>query len=133
MRRSFWIPIAMFVAGLGLIVTDVATGEADLSLFIIFPVFSGTTAIFLLGTSLIVSSFILGFVLIAWDSGALDERARAETSRTSDGSQGRSVQYGGVVLLGPIPIAFGSNKKIALVMLVVGIVMAIVILGLLLA
>jgi hypothetical protein len=43
MRQVAWIPIAMFTGGLVLIASAVATGEAEVSLFLIFPVFSGAT------------------------------------------------------------------------------------------
>lgn len=133
MRTTFWIPIAVFVLGLALIATAVATGEADVSLIIVFPVFSGSSLVFLLGTLLIISSFIVGFILMATDNQQTAEQAGAASKGMSGGEMKPRTAYGGVVLLGPIPIAFGSNKRIALIMLVVGIILAIVVIGLLLA
>jgi uncharacterized protein (TIGR00304 family) len=44
----------------------------------------------------------------------------------------KKTQYGGVVLVGPLPIAFGSDRKIAVIMLVLGIAMAIALISVLL-
>jgi uncharacterized protein (TIGR00304 family) len=123
----------MFVAGMALIATAVATGEADMSLVIVFPVFSGSSLLFLLATLLVISSFIVGFVLMAMDHERTEERVEAASEGMSSGAPRSRAEYGGVVLLGPIPIAFGSNKRVALIMLVVGVILAIVVLVILLA
>ncbi len=92
-----------------------------------FPVFSGSSGLFILGTALIVFSFISGFLLLMMGQMELTMAdlggAAPGDGREGPGTRGR---YGGVVLIGPVPIAFGSDKKIALAMLVVGIVLAIV-------
>lgn len=118
------LPIGVFLGGVALLVVAVATGEADVSLVLIFPVFSGSSAAFLIGVLLIFLSFILGFVMLA--RGATDI---AQTQQTAE----RRTEFGGVVLIGPIPIAFGSNKKVALIMLVIGVAAALLMVGLLLA
>ena len=133
MRTRLWIPIAMFVAGMALVATAVATGEADVSLVIVFPVFSGSSLVFLLATMLVISSFIVGFVLMAMDHDRTEERIQTGSEGARGSAPGSKMQYGGVVLLGPIPIAFGSNKRVALIMLAVGVVLAIVVLVVLLA
>jgi len=40
--------------------------------------------------------------------------------------------YGGLVLIGPVPIVFGSDRKTAMIMLTIGIVLVAVFVGLLL-
>jgi uncharacterized protein (TIGR00304 family) len=123
----------MFVVGVALISTAVATGEADVSLVIVFPVFSGSSLLFLLATLLIISSFIVGFVLMATDPERTEERVEAASEGISRRAPRSRAEYGGVVLLGPIPIAFGSNRRVALIMLVAGVILAIVVLGILFA
>ncbi|MBU0684795.1 MAG: DUF131 domain-containing protein [Thermoplasmatota archaeon] len=123
----------MFVAGVALIATAVATGESNVSLVIVFPVFSGSSLTFLLATLLIISSFIVGFVLMAMDHEWTEERVEAASEGVRSSAPVSRTEYGGVVLLGPIPIAFGSNKRVALIMLVVGVILAIVVLVILLA
>lgn len=135
MRQRIWIPVSMFAAGLALIISAVATGEAEVSLFLIFPVFSGSSAPFLLGTVLIVLSFIVGFLMLAM--GQLELQTTGTWPQTTRGpgagQEPVKKEYGGVVLIGPVPIAFGSSRSIALFMLVLGIVVAIVLLGILAA
>lgn len=135
MTPRMWIPVGLFVGGIVLIAAAVASGEAEVSLLVVFPVFSGSSPLFLLGTLLIVMSFIVGFLMLAlgqiqlagggyWPKGgSVDQPAAGNVRR----------EYGGVVLVGPVPIAFGSDRRIALIMLVVGIVLAIVFLGILVA
>lgn len=135
MRQRIWIPIALFGGGLGLIISAVATGEADVSLFLIFPVFSGSSGLFLLGTVLIILSFIVGFLMLAM--GQLELQTSGPWPQSSAGPDAArepvKKEYGGVVLVGPIPIAFGSSRSMALFMLILGIVVAMVLLGILAA
>lgn len=133
MRQVAWIPIAMFTGGLVLIASAVATGEAEVSLFLIFPVFSGSSGIFLLGTLLIVLSFIVGFLMLAMGQLELQSTRTAEQLVIGSKAEDRAARkdFGGVVLIGPVPIAFGSSRTMALFMLVLGIVAAIILLGIL--
>ena len=120
-------PIAMFLGGATCIAAAVLTGEAEVSLFLIFPVFSGSSGLFMLGVVLILLTFITGFMLLAM--------GQIEMAAASSELQGYRYErktgevekkFGGVVLIGPVPIAFGSDRKMALIMLVLGIVLAIV-------
>ena len=132
MHPRLLVPILLFAAGVTLIGTAVAAGEAEVSLLLVFPVFSGSSGMFVLGTVLILLSFVVGFALLAMgqvEAARLDGRGLSSLDRGEDDS--RSTRYGGVVLVGPVPIAFGSDQKMALAMLVLGIVLAIVLLGVL--
>ncbi|MGQ9587164.1 MAG: TIGR00304 family membrane protein [Thermoplasmata archaeon] len=129
MSLKIWIPIAFFVAGACLIGEAVVAGEADVSLVVVFPVFTGSSAVFLLGTVLILLSFIVGFVMLAIGPVGV-EGTRTEPLITERKEQpDRRTQYGGLVLIGPLPIAFGSDKNLALLMLVLGVVLLIILLG----
>jgi len=123
----------LFVAGVACIAASVLTGEADVSLFLIFPVFTGSSGLFLLGTALIVFSFIAGFLLLM--KGQLELAGGNPYAPGAEaGPEGKKARtrYGGVVLVGPVPIAFGSDKTMALTMLILGVVFAVVALVLLL-
>ena len=126
----------LFFGGICLIAVSVATGEADLSLVVVFPVISGTGGVFLLGMLLTVAGLLLGFALMVM--GKTEWADHQEPARTDESGphqargEKREVRYGGVVLIGPIPVAFGSNMRMAMTMLVVGIIIAIVILALIL-
>jgi len=119
-------PIGLFIAGIVCIVASVLTGEAEVSLFLVVPVFSGSGGLFILGIALIVFSFVAGFMFLMMGqmeiAGASFEPAGDEMERRFGKSDRK---YGGVVLIGPVPIAFGSDKKTALAMLVIGIVLGV--------
>ena len=127
------VPIGMFLGGIALVAAAVVTGEADVSLVLIIPVFSGSSALFLLGVLLIVASFIVGFVLVATGSVEVEPSQGAQETASPMSTGSRRTEYGGVVLVGPIPIAFGSSRNMAIVMLVIGVVATVLLLGLMLA
>jgi len=120
-----WLPVLVFVAGVACIVVAAASGNAEVQLLVIFPLVSGSGWLFILGIVLIIASFILGFVLAA--SSMEEPPSPVETpSQRKTGTQKR---YGGVVIIGPVPIIFGSDRKMAFLMLVVAIVIIAVILA----
>ena len=85
----------------------VATGAARLYLFLIFPVLTGTSAVFAVSVFLIVVGFFL--LPFAFLGSGSDEGATPESSRSSTASE-RS-ESGGVILLGPVPIYFGAWRR----------------------
>ena len=129
LRPIIWVPIAVFVSGIACIAAAAASGEVDVRLFLIFPVFSGSSWLFILGTLLIVLSFFVGFAMIAVEGTEPDRSQPGGVEPRSPATTQRKTTYGGVVLVGPIPIVFASNKKMAIFMLIIGIALAIVFLG----
>lgn len=127
MHMRMMAPIALFAAGAACIAAAVLAGDAEVSLFLVFPVFTGSGGLFLLGTVFIIFSLLTGFlfmVLGQLELAGVEELA--DRSRQGKGRAPGDKRYGGVVLIGPVPIAFGSDSKTALAMLVVGILAAIV-------
>jgi len=131
MNSKLWFPVAVFIAGIACVAAAIATGEAEVDLVVIFPVFSGSSALFLLGTGLIVMSFLLGFVMLALSHGELVSE-RIAPGTPGEPATEKKTHYGGVVLIGPVPIAFGSDRRTAVVMLILGIAMAVVLISALL-
>lgn len=125
--------MAVFLAGIACIVAAAATGEAEVQLFIIFPLVSGTSWLFVLGVVLIVASFILGFISAA---AAMSDGVRMPPDAPvirrpgeAEGAPQKKARYGGVVLIGPVPIVFGSDRTMAWVMLALAIVLIVVVLA----
>ena len=131
MNSRLWIPVVMFLGGIACIAAAVATGQAEVDLVVIFPVFSGASGLFLLGTALIILSFLAGFAVLALTH-TEEIVERASNSGPPRPAIETKTHYGGVVLIGPVPIAFGSDKKTAVLMLVLGIAMAIALVSILL-
>jgi len=131
MRPISFVPICLLAAGLSLVVVSVANGEADVSLVVVFPVISGSGPLFLIGVALVVTGILSGFMLIA--ATTYSPAPGPGDSSWGDGTGEKRSKYGGIVLIGPVPIVFGSNARIAYVMLAVavGIVMLVLALALL--
>lgn len=100
-----WAGPGFLVLGIALVFAAVATGAAQLELVVFLPVFvGGASALFLGG----VLAIFLGLVLLplafgmefAWDPVAVDRPERSPPPRA-----------GGVVLIGPFPLFFGSWKS----------------------
>ena len=107
----FFFIISVFFLALGVFFGDVQTG-----IFVVFPFISGSGIYDFLGMIFLFVSilfFIFGFG-VKYDKDEIINREKT------------SVKGGGVILVGPIPIVFGSNWKIALVLMVVSIILIIV-------
>jgi len=130
-----WIPVFVFLAGVACIIAAAATGEAEVQLFIIFPIISGSSLLFIVGVLLIVASFVLGFILAATTITEMEPvqplppKDTVRAGQTTEGPR-RNTRYGGVVLIGPIPIIFGSDRKMAWTMLALAIILIVVVLAL---
>ena len=122
----------VFAAGIACIATAVATGRADVNLVLIFPVFSGSSWLFILGTLLIVLSFLVGFAMLAMGRAEVEHVQSAAAIPGPLETQQKKTLYGGAVLIGPFPIAFGSSKSMAIFMLAIAIALAVLFLVVLL-
>ena len=71
--------------------------------------------LFAIGLTLVFVGILALIVGIIWEmmKGAREESKEGE----------RRTEYGGVIFIGPIPIVFGSNKDMAKLALIIGIVM----------
>jgi uncharacterized membrane protein len=99
-----WVGPVLLALGIALIAAAVATGAAQLDLVVIFPVFvGGASALFLGG----VASLLLGIFLLPLAFGGSFE---LESPRSDPSNRSRPPGSGGVVLIGPIPLFFGSWK-----------------------
>jgi len=109
---------ALIVLGFFLILLSMFTGESHAALFLIFPVIYGEGFLPLLGFLLIFAGMLLIFFLpfrihthqIPSENYEMeDEHMVLPTENKVE------KKYGGVILIGPIPIVFGSDKNMALI------------------
>ena len=118
MNLRLMVPLLLFLAGVIAVSVDVVAGDAEVSLFLVFPVFSGSSWLFLLGVALIVSGILAWFAMMfqaAVPAEAPPERNEGDAEVR--GHAGRRSRIGGVVLIGPIPIAYGSDARMAFAMM----------------
>ena len=118
MRKWLLASLFLFVSGVALITASVSNGEGQVGLFLIFPFIVTQGWIGAVGSllfALAIISLFIGF----WISDTQDTRqAPAETGSSMPAARTKK-SFGGVVLIGPIPIVFGSDEKIAKSMLMI--------------
>lgn len=123
MNKYHLLSLTCFILGIAFFTIGFLSGGVETGVFIVFPFLSGSGIYAFLGFIFIfiaILLFMFGFVSSAvsedFSSGYEEQGAPKKTS----------VKGGGVVLIGPIPIVFGSNWKIAMVMMIVAIILIIV-------
>jgi uncharacterized protein (TIGR00304 family) len=125
------IGIVVLLIGLAATAWSVYSGLISFSLVVIIPVLTSDSALGSLPLLLIFA----GFLILALGP-ALGEDGSEETEDNVDAGAERTgaarPKFGGVVLIGPIPIVFGSDGRTALIAAAIAIViLALVILWLL--
>lgn len=122
MRKWLWISLMLFIGAIVLLAYSVTTGEGQAGLFLIFPFITAWGPIAAIGALLLFGAIISLFIGF-WTS-SVPMQGGEMTQRQVQQEPGIKMEkkYGGVVLLGPIPIAFGSDQKIAKQMLIIGVV-----------
>lgn len=93
----------LLLAGIGLVVLAVVRSEAALHLVIVVPVVTGSSPAFVLGVLLLVAGF--GLLPLAL---APPAEAAAGPTAVAGGSPESPEGFGGVVLVGPVPLFFGA-------------------------
>ncbi|MCZ7379952.1 MAG: TIGR00304 family protein [Candidatus Methanoperedens sp.] len=75
---------------------------------------------------IIAGSFllILGFLLVAFGMmGHVKESEGSDDERPAETGKETRVKGGGIILIGPIPVVFGTDKRYALLMMILAIVL----------
>lgn len=106
------------VAGAALIGVGIYQGEVEVALFLIFPVLVSTGGAGALGIGLLALG-IMALVFAPFLQGRV-----AEEGGGGGGTEGvdGGTEFGGVVLVGPVPIIFGSSPRGALMAAAVAII-----------
>ncbi len=135
--RLYHLSLLLILAGIALLFYAVAIGEANASLFLIFPVIYGSGIYSLLAILLIMIGIILLFFAPFqsvrenmdnyyeenYDNYDYVNYEEYEGAKDLEEHREKKVRYGGVVLIGPIPIVFGSDKNMAKLSILAAILM----------
>jgi len=121
---KMFLPVLLMISGCTILAISVITGDAAISIFIIFPVFSGRTLLFVLSVILLIAGFIsLPLLFFGMDEVAFhipmsainQQKERTGERNAPAGTELRSVvKATGVIFIGPVPIVIGSDSKTAL-------------------
>jgi len=126
----FAIPITLVILGIILLAYSVIEGKGEIHWILIIPVFTGTSIFAFIGTILIIAGIFLFFWYVFRDyTRPSDEKAvqKGDKPRTASPQAPRpDKKFGGVVLIGPIPVIFGSDPKMTIIIIVLAIVLIIV-------
>lgn len=95
------VPVLLLAAGVGCFVVAVATGAAATGVFVIFPFIIGSGPLAFLAALLVAA----GLLTLPW---AFTPAPEIGPSRPPPVEQRPSSSWGGVALVGPVPIFFGS-------------------------
>ncbi len=130
MRPLRALAVFLVLAGAALTVFGVATGEMQVALIVFIPVIMGSSALGILAIGSIIAGI---FVAVADLFLQTDTMPLGSAPEEGEMASKARTEFGGVVLIGPIPIAFGSSKKMAMfAMLIALVVLAFIVLALLL-
>jgi uncharacterized protein (TIGR00304 family) len=117
MNKYRILSLICFISGIAFFAVGFYFGEIQGGIFVVFPFVAGSGIYALAGFILI----FLAMLLFIFGSGNIKtEETYDETTKKS------SVKGGGVVLIGPIPIVFGSNWKIAIVLMIIATILILV-------
>ena len=109
----------LFLAGIICFVAGVLNGEAEVGFVLIFPFIIGSGLLSLLGV------LLLFFGMLLYIGGFFHDNLRDHTvvdNEISHESSKPKLRGGGVILIGPLPIIFGTSWKMTLVALVITII-----------
>lgn len=123
MRTGRVVSGLALLAGLGLLAWAAIQGDLSVHLFVVVPVVSGSSGPAALGMLLAMGGLV-GWVLTGFPGRARAPGGSRPSTRpppgeqASDGSPpspseetGGDTRGGGIILLGPIPIAWGSDRE----------------------
>lgn len=123
MNRYRFLSLTCFIIGIICFILGFLQGEIQTGFFVIFPFLIGSGVYSFAGIIFIflaILLFMLGFTKNIESEGTeKDEEGTQQIKKTS-------VKGGGVVLIGPLPIVFGSNWKIAFFLMVLAIILIII-------
>jgi len=118
MHRWYIFSSICLIISIFFLVIATLSGELSIGLIVIIPILIGSGPYAFIGFLLIFLSFIFFFIGRTSSIIPPNQIYQKETHQTQ-----KNIQTGGVVLIGPIPIIFGSNWKIALLFGCIGILL----------
>lgn len=133
MNKLWFIPLSLFVLGFVFLGIGIFIGEVTVGLAVFIPFVMSNGVFGFAGIGfLFLSMLSLFFILprLTWTQYHHELRHDDEPySFFETTSSEKKTKMGGVIFLGPIPIVFGSNKKITKWMILVSIIILFIMLG----
>ncbi|GGM68761.1 hypothetical protein GCM10007108_03620 [Thermogymnomonas acidicola] len=129
MRATLAAGYALIVAGVVLYFVMAFLGLAHFALFVVFPVVYSTQAIALIPFALIFLGIVLlmltPFVYmrrpVEFEPYGFEDQLGQEAQE--EGERERKSSFGGLVMIGPVPIIFSNDRKITYAMIALAIIL----------
>lgn len=129
MNKWILIPISLFLLGVFFLGYGLFIGEVTIGLVVFIPFILSNGLFGFLGIScLFLSMLSIFFILPLSVSNHKPQYHQSGFENETFDSVSKKSKIGGVVFLGPIPIVFGSDKKVTKSMILVSIIILIIIL-----
>lgn len=129
MRKQFILSLFFFIFSIILLAYGYLLGEVSIGLIIIFPLITSNGLFGLLGIIFLIISFFTFFFQIPHmiiHSDDIKNNTQMSSFKTNNRVE-KKIQSGGVIFIGPIPIIFGTNKKITRFMIISSMIILILI------
>ena len=124
MNRFQILSLFCFILGFIFFSLGFLQGDVEAGVLIVFPIIGGSSIYAFLGVICFFMAIIL--FMFGFTSSLKSEELDYEYDERPPEKK-TSIKGGGVILIGPIPIVFGSNRKTALVMMIVAIILILVV------
>jgi uncharacterized protein (TIGR00304 family) len=120
MNKFHFLSLISLVLGIVFLFIGILSGDVEGCIFFIMPYISGSGIFGFFGFVFIIGSIFL--FLFGLTNFIEKEVYESEDSEFKPRKK-KSIKAGGVVLIGPIPIIFGSSWKIALISIILAIIL----------
>ena len=127
MNKYHLTSILLFCLGIAFLAISIIRGEGRVALLLFIPIFYGSGIYSFLGIfCLIIAIFVAFFGSTFRYRWTLFEKESMKVEKKSYQKRPMKKRFGGVILLGPIPIIIGSDTKLVIIALLLAIVLIIV-------
>lgn len=122
MNKYRFLSLVFFLTGVVLLIVGGLKGEVETGFVLFFPFIVGSGIYAFLG----VISIFVSIVLYMFSFTTISNSKLKDVHREEEVEEKKDVKGGGVVLIGPIPIVFGSNWKVAVLLMLLALVLIVV-------
>ncbi len=128
--KTYKIGLSLIFAGFIIFIIFGFLGIAKIGIFFIFPFIISNKALSIVPVLIIFIGFIILFILPFYDTkynNYNEENYNEENNykTKSENNQNKRSSFGGIVMIGPVPIIFGNNKKLVYVSIIIALIIII--------
>ncbi len=124
MNKWLFLPISLFFLGILFLGYGLFIGEVTVGLIVFIPFVMSTGLLSFLGIICLFLGMLTFFFVassLPWQKYQRPQDWQYEADSMQQSVE-KNVETGGVIFIGPIPIVFGSNKKITKYMIIASII-----------